>query len=334
MRRLAKTTFGLGMTFGLALTAVVGVAQNEAFAAKDWQPKKPVQFVVMAGKGGGADKAVRLIQSIIAKNKMAPYAFTPVNKPGGSGAEALVYMKQKNGDDHTIMFTLNSFYTTPLRQPGLGIDITTFTPIARMAEDTFLLWVNSDRKDINNVDDFVKAAKAKGKDWIMAGTGKNSEDNLLTDFLNKAYGLEMKYVPYKGGGKVAKQLAGNNADSTVNNPSEQLGFYEAGKTKALAAFTPERLPLFPDAPTFKELGKDFVYFMQRTVVGAPGMSAAAAAYYQELFSKVFNTPEWQKYRSKKSLQGDLLVGDDLMAYWKNEREVHRKMLIKMGVIKG
>ena len=168
----------------------------------------------------------------------------------------------------------------------------------------------------------------------MAGTGKNSEDNLLTDFLNSAYDLEMKYVPYKGGGKVAKELAGNNANSTVNNPSEQLGFFEAGKTKPLACFTPERIGLFKDAPTFKELGKDFVYFMQRTVVGAPGMSDGAKKYYQDLFTKVFNSKEWQDYRKKKALVGPGLSGDELMAYWKNEREVHRKMLIKMGAIKG
>ena len=80
-------------------------------------------------------------------------------------------------------------------------------------------------------------------------------------------------MPFKGGGAVAKQLAGKHCNSTVNNPSEQLGFYEAGTTKAIAAFTPERLPLFPDAPTFRELGQDYVYFMQRSVVGAPGMSA-------------------------------------------------------------
>jgi tripartite-type tricarboxylate transporter receptor subunit TctC len=202
-----------------------------------------------------------------------------------------------------------------------------------MAEDTFLLWVNSDRKDINNVADFVKAAKAKGNKWIMAGTGKNSEDNLLTDFLNTAYDLKMKYVPYKGGGKVAKELAGNNADSTVNNPSEQLGFYEAGTTKALAAFTGQRLPMFPNTPTFKELGSDMVYYMQRTVVGAPGMSAEASTYYQELFTRVYNSPKWQQYISKKSLQGDLLTGDALMAYWMKERDIHEVMLKKMGAIK-
>ena len=320
---LKKMALAVGATAMLAMPAISQAA---------WQPQKPVEFVVMAGKGGGADKAVRLLQSIIASENMAPVPFTPVNKPGGSGAEALVHMKGKKGDNHTIMFTLNSFYTTPLRQKGLGIDIADFTPVARMAEDTFLLWVHSDRKDINDIGDFVKAAKAKGKKWIMAGTGKNSEDNLLTDFLNSAYDLKMKYVPYKGGGKVAKELAGKNADSTVNNPSEQLGFYEAGTTKALAAFTDKRLPLFPDAPTFKELGKDFVYYMQRTVVGAPGMSAEAAAYYEDLFTRVFNSAKWQEYRTKKSLQGDLLTGDALMKYWLQERDVHEVMLKKMGVL--
>jgi tripartite-type tricarboxylate transporter receptor subunit TctC len=321
----------LGTLAGLGLAVGAGAMLLPA-ASQAFEPKKPVEFVVMAGKGGGADKAVRLMQSIIAKNKLAAQPVTPVNKPGGSGAEALVYLKGKKGDNHTIMFTLNSFYTTPLRQKALGVDITTFTPIMRMAEDTFCLWVHSDQKDIKTVDDFVKAAKAKGKGWIMAGTGKNSEDNLLTDFLNTAYGLEMKYVPYKGGGKVAKELAGKNADSTVNNPSEQLGFFEAGTTKPLACFTPERIGLFKDAPTFKELGQDFVYFMQRTVVGAPGMSADAQAYYTDLFTRVFNSEEWQTYRTKKSLQGDLLTGQPLMDYWLNERDIHEGMLKKMGVI--
>lgn len=315
-----------------AAAAAIGLTHSSAMA--EFKPKKPIEFVVMAGKGGGADKAVRLMQSIIAKEKMAPVPVTPVNKPGGSGAQALIYLKGKKNDNHTLMFTLNSFYTTPLRQPALGVDITSFTPIMRMAEDTFCLWVNSDRKDINSVDDFVKAAKADGDKWIMAGTGKASEDNLLTDFLNSSYGLNMKYVPYKGGGKVAKELAGNNANSTVNNPSEQIGFFEAGTTKPLACFTPERIGLFKDAPTFKELGKDFVYFMQRTVVGAPGMSPEAVAYYQGLFKKVFESETWQTYRNKRALQGDPLSGDDLMAYWKRERDVHKEMLVKMGAIKG
>lgn len=318
-------------TLALAGAGALAAGMFAGSALAEWQPRKPIEFVVMAGKGGGADKAVRLMQSIIAKENLAPVPVTPINKPGGSGAEALIYMNSKKGDDHTIMFTLNSFYTTPLRQPGLNVNIEEFTPIMRMAEDTFCLWVHTDA-GINTIDDFVKAAKEKGSDWIMAGTGKASEDNLITDYLNTAYGLKMKYVPYKGGGEVAKELAGKNANSTVNNPSEALGFFQSETVKPVACLTGERLALFKDAPTLKELGKDFEYYMQRTVVGAPGMSDEAKAYYRDLFTKVFNSEDWQKYRNTRALQGDPITGDELMAYWKKERDVHEKMLKEMGAL--
>ena len=297
--------------------------------AADWKPRKPVEFVIMAGPGGGADKMARLMQTIVEKHDLSPRPLIPVNKPGGSGAEALVYLKQKSGDDYVIMVTLNSFYTTPLRQPGLGVDISTYTPIARMAEDTFLLWVHKNA-GVTSVDEFVSAAKAKGKEWKMAGTGRAQEDELLTRFLNQTYGLDITYVPFKGGGAVAKQLAGEHVDSTVNNPSEALGFYEAGTVVPLAAFTPERLPLFPDTPTFKELGVDHSYFMQRSVVGAPGMSPEAAAFYQEVFREVYESPEWQDYMKTKSLRGDFLTGDGLKEYWIKGRALHEQMLTDIG----
>ena len=327
--RITKRLFLTAMlATGMGLTAT---SLPQSAMAADWKPVKPVEFVIMAGKGGGADKMARLMQTVIEKKGLSSKPLNPINKPGGSGAEALVHLKNASDPNHTIMVTLNSFYTTPLRQPKLDVDISTFTPVARMAEDTFLLWVHKD-SGIKNVEDFVKAAKAAGKDWVMAGTGKLQEDQLLTDFLNAAYGLDMKYVPYKGGGKVAKQLAGKHANSTVNNPSEQEGFYANGDTVPLAAFTDDKLEMFPDAPTFKELGKEFVYYMQRSVVGAPGMSKEAAAYYQNLFKEVFASEEWQAYRKKKSLRGDLLSGQALMDYWMKERDIHKAMLTKMGAL--
>ena len=326
-------TFNKLLKPALCVTLAAMLSFGATATQAEFDPKKPVDFVIMAGKGGGADKMARLMQSIIEKYDLSSKPFVPINKPGGSGAEALIHMNNTSGDskDHTVMVTLNSFYTTPLRQPNLNIDVLTFTPVGRMAEDTFLLWVNKD-SGITNVDEFVAAAKAAGKEWIMAGTGKGQEDQLLTDFLNRTYDLDMTYVPFKGGGRVAKELAGNNANSTVNNPSEQLGFYEAGATVALAAFTPERLELFPDAPTFRELGSDFVYFMQRSVVGPPGMSDDAAAYYQGVFEKVYNTDDWQEYMKKKSLYGDFLSGQGLKDYWMTERTIHEQMLKDIGEI--
>jgi tripartite-type tricarboxylate transporter receptor subunit TctC len=320
---VASLVGGLGLAGSLVLSP----------AAVAWEPVKPVDFVIMAGKGGGADKMARLMQSIIEKNKLASRPFVPNNKPGGSGAEALVHLNKASGisADHTIMVTLNSFYTTPLRQKGLNVDPMTFAPIGRMAEDTFLLWVHKD-SGITSFNDFVTAAKAKGNDWIMAGTGKGQEDQLVTDFLNRSFGLSMKYVPYKGGGRVAKELAGKHANSTVNNPSEALGFYEAGTVMPLAAFTPKRLDLFADAPTMTELGKPFSYFMQRSVVGAPKMKAEAQEYYTSLFKKVYESAEWQNYMKTKALQGQFLSGRGLVEYWKENNSRHFNMLKEIGEI--
>jgi len=320
IKKLASGFIAAGMT----ISAVVG-------SAAAWEPNKPIDFIIMAGKGGGADKMARLMQAIVEKEGLANRPLVPTNKSGGSGAEALLAAKSANDPDHTIMVTLNSFYTTPLRQPGLDVDVLTFAPIARMAEDTFLLWVHKD-SGITTFEEWLEVAKADGSKWVMGGTGSNSEDNIITDFLNDNFGLSMKYIPYKGGGAVAKDVAGKQINSSVNNPSEALGFYESGDMIALVAFTNERLPMFPDVPTLKEKGVDFSYFMQRSVVGAPGMSAEAEAYYSNLFAQVYASDDWQKYKSSKSLMGDLMSGDELMAYWKVQRANHETILRASGAI--
>jgi putative tricarboxylic transport membrane protein len=324
MSYIKKLTMGMaGLAFATA--SFVGAAQA-------WEPTKPVDFIIMAGKGGGADKMARLMQSIVEKENLAGRPLVPTNKSGGSGAEALIAAKSASDPDHTIMVTLNSFFTTPLRQPGLEVDIMEFAPVGRMAEDTFLLWVHKD-SGLKTFEDYLKQAKADGSNWVMGGTGKNSEDNIITDYLNNEYGLTMKYIPYKGGGEVAKQVAGKQLNSSVNNPSEALGFYESGDMVPLVAFTDERLPMFPEVPTLKEKGGDFSYFMQRAVVGAPGMSDEALAYYTDLFTKVYNSADWQTYKSKKSLMGDFMHGAELKAYWNTQRDRHQSILKASGAIK-
>jgi putative tricarboxylic transport membrane protein len=311
--------------------AAIGFA-GFAGSAQAWEPNKPIDFVIMAGKGGGADKMARLMQSIVESEKLSPRPLVPNNKPGGSGAEALVALNTTTSPDYTIMVTLNSFFTTPLRQPGLGVDVMKFTPIGRMAEDTFLLWVNKD-EGVKTFEEYLAKAKEMGNKWIMGGTGKDQEDEIITDFLNNHYGLKMKYVPYKGGGSVAKDLAGHQINSSVNNPSEALGFYQSGDVIPLVAFTDERLPMFKDVPTLKEKGGDFAYYMQRAVVGAPGMSADAQAFYTELFKKVYESQKWQDYMKKQSLQGEFMTGDALKDYWKTQIARHEEILKASGAIK-
>lgn len=120
MDNIRRQFLGLGLSTALALGAGLTVTGLSQPAAAAWAPQKPVEFIIMAGTGGGADQLARLIQSLIEKKNLSPQPFIPINKAGGSGAEALRYMVDKAGDPHTILVTLNSFYTTPILQGKPG----------------------------------------------------------------------------------------------------------------------------------------------------------------------------------------------------------------------
>ena len=319
------------LALGLAGAAMITGAATTAEA--QWQPQKPIELIIMAGTGGGADQMGRLWQALIQKHDLSPLPIIPINKPGGSGGEALLYMKQKAGDDHTIMVTLNSFYTTPIIQQELGIDVSSFTPIRLMAMDTFLLWVPAD-SDASDLDSYVEAVKGKGKGWKMGGTGSGQEDSVLTAMLEAEFGFDVTYVPFEGGGTVAKNLVGKHIDSTVNNPAEQIEFMRAGKSKPLVQFTDERMEAFPDVPTAKELGHDITYFMQRSVNGPPDMSPEAQQWYIDLFTKVFESQEWQDYCKSEGLFCDQSVaekqGDVLGEFHTTQYARHEKLIEKVG----
>ncbi|KRS13231.1 hypothetical protein XM53_08830 [Roseovarius atlanticus] len=318
-------------TFKLLVASASALALTAPAALAEWQPKKPVEFIIMAGTGGGADQIARLLQGLIQKKDLSPRPFIPINKPGGSGAEALRYMQDKAGDNHTVMMTLNSFYTTPIIQEDLGIDVTEFTPIGLMAMDTFLLWVNTDREDITDLDSFNAAVSEAGKNWKVGGTGSGQEDSVLTAMMEAEFGYDVTYIPFPGGGTVAKNLVGNQIDSTVNNPAEQMEFWRAGNTKPLVQFSAERMPAFPDVPTAKELGVEIEYYMQRSVNGPPDMDPEAVEWYVNLFQELFDSEEWQAFCKSDGLTCEkMMKGEDLATFHENQKVAHEKLIEKVG----
>jgi tripartite-type tricarboxylate transporter receptor subunit TctC len=313
--------------FGLACAALVAAAPLPALA--EWEPRKPIDFVIMAGPGGGADQIARFIQSVAEKEDMTPRPLVPNNKGGGSGAEALLHLAGTNDPDHTILVTLNSFFTTPIRQSSLGVDPQDFTPIAMMGVDPFVLWVHAD-SGITTFEEYVEAVQAAEGEYVMGGTGSGQEDSIVIAFMSDAYDLDVKYIPYDGGGAVAKDLAGKQIMATVNNPAEAKGFYEAGDFVPLLAFSDERMPAYPDVPTLKEKGHDFSYYNQRAVVGAPGMSDEAAEYYRDLFAQIYETEEWQGYLESESLSPLWMNADETREYWTVQVANHEKLLQMLG----
>jgi putative tricarboxylic transport membrane protein len=320
-------TFSNWTLMRAACAALIALAPLPS-VAQDWEPRRPIDFTIMAGPGGGADQIARFIQSVAEEYDMTNRPLVPTNRGGGSGAEALIHVNTSD-PDHTILVTLNSFFTTPLRQEELGIDIQTFTPVAMMGVDPFVLWVHTE-SGITDFDQFVEQVQSMDGEFVMGGTGSGQEDSIVIAFMSGAYDLDINYIPYDGGGAVARDLAGQQIMATVNNPAEAKGFYEAGDFVPLLAFSDERMPAYPDVPTIMELGHDFSYYNQRAVVGAPGMSDEAAAYYQDLFTRIYESDEWQAYLESESLSPLWMDADAQRAYWATQVENHRELLAALG----
>src|SRR5438067_752306 len=130
---------GLSRAVAFAATALVLAAPAQAA----WVPEKPVEFVVPAGTGGGADQMARLIQGIVAKHQLMKQPLIVVNKAGGAGAEGFLDVKGAKGDPHKIVITLSNLFTTPLAT-GVPFNWRDMTPAKMMALDQFVLGVNAE----------------------------------------------------------------------------------------------------------------------------------------------------------------------------------------------
>jgi putative tricarboxylic transport membrane protein len=276
----------------------------------------------------------RLIAGIAEKHKLSPRPLIVVNKSGGAGAEGFLHIKGKKGDPHTIIITLSNIFTTPLHT-GIPFSWKDMTPVARMALDEFILWVNADTP-YKTAAEYVAAVKAKGGAMKMGGTGSAQEDQIITIQMEQALGLKFTYVPFKGGGEVCVNLVGKHVDSTVNNPIECVSHWKAGRVRPLAVFDFARIavPEWKDIPTIKQaLNVDITYVMLRGIFGPPAMPKEAVEWYQGFLKKVMDTPEFQAYLNDGALKSAWLTGPELTAWMEKEDQVHRDLMAKGGLLK-
>ena len=210
------------------LCAAVLLASAPARAA--WEPTKAVEIIVPAGAGGASDQMARIIQAIVTKQQLMKQPLIIQLKGGASGAEGMMDVKESPGDPHKFIIAQSVIYTIPLATK-LPFNWRDLTPIAMIAQDEFVLWVNSETP-YKTTKEYVDAVKAAPDKFKMGGTGSKREDHIITAAMEKGNGLRFIYVPYKSGGECSTQLVGKHIDSNVNNPSESVAQWRAGQVRA------------------------------------------------------------------------------------------------------
>src|SRR5947209_844325 len=326
-----RTPIGRSLIFFVTALAVA-IFPRPLLAA--WQPTRPVEFVIPAGTGGGADLMARFVAAIIQKENLAPETFLAVNKSGGAGAEAFLYMKEQKGNPHVIVITLSNLFTTPLHT-GVPFNWRDLTPVSMLALDYFILWVNGEAP-YKNAAEYLAAAKAKPSQMKMGGTGAAQEDQILTIQLEQNFGAKFIYVPFKGGGEVCTNLVGKHVDSTVNNPSECVGNWKANRVRPLAVLDSGHinLPDWDKIPTIKEAtGKDVSYMMLRGIFTAPGAPKEVQDYYVGLMKKVTESADWKRYVSENALKAQFMSGPEFVKWLEQAEMLHKDLMAKGGLLK-
>jgi tripartite-type tricarboxylate transporter receptor subunit TctC len=335
----SRTITGLRRA-GLAIGAIA-LAGLPAMAQAEWKPTRNIEFIVPAGTGGGADQMARMIQGVIEKNNLIDKSIVVINKSGGAGAEGFLDVKGSAGNPHKIIITLSNLFTTPLAT-GVPFSWEDLTPVAMLALDEFVLWVNAANEPSNTAQEYVEAAKKAGEGaYKMGGTGSKQEDQIITAGIEQSTGAKFTYVPYKGGGDVAAQLVGGHVNSSVNNPIEAVSHWRGGALKPLCVFDKEPMKYtekvteqmaWSDIPTCRSAGIDMDYLMLRGIFTTPGATEEQVAFYVDLFKKVRETQEWKDFMAKGAFNTTFMSGDEFKTWLQAANQRHKDLMSKAGFL--
>ena len=309
----------LGLLMPAALLGAIGCAG--AVATGPWAPSRPVEFVVAAGPGGGSDQLARTVQAIVQKYGLIDAPVIVTNKGGGAGSEAFVYAKGAAGDPHKVVFATNNVWILPLGT-AVGYALSDLQPVAAVAVDEFLLWVNA-RAPYRDVAGFLAAARGTTR-LAVAGTQAKDTDQVLVRQIERTAGVAFNYVPFRSGSEVAVQLAGGHVAANVNNPQENVGQWRAGSVRPLCVFSSARLRYadavtadqsWADVPTCTEAGLPIERFqMPRTVWLPRGVTEEQTSFYLRVMTKVRETDDWKAWLRRGSQSDLFLSGEELADY--------------------
>jgi len=277
-------------------------------------PTKPITLICWSSAGSGHDLMARMIARIGEEYLGQPIVV--VNREGGSGKVAMSYVLNQRPDGYTIMTNTRSM-TELFPDPSGRLSIDDFKYVSRLVRDPFVMLVRQD-SPFNTIHDLVDYAKENPGRLTMGGFSIKSVDEMLVRDFEKAAGIRLNYIPYKGGVEPVVAVLGGHIDATVANPSEMMTNYQAGSLKVLALAGEERFSPFDDVPTLTESGYPVVSEHWRGVMASRDVPDEIIAKLDEVMAKIAAHPDFERFLQNTNMYTGYLPGKEFTELVKSQ----------------
>ncbi|SEK10409.1 Tripartite-type tricarboxylate transporter, receptor component TctC [Variovorax sp. OK605] len=328
-RPMARRQFVLG---GLSAAAFVA-APARAFAATPF-PERPLTFICPWPAGGTADRSMRVICQIAARELGQPIALE--NRAGASGMIGTKALASARPDGYTIGQVPIS--VTRFSQIGtVQIDpLKDLTYLTRTSGQTFGIAVLAS-SPFKSLRDMVAHAKAHPGALSYAHAGIGGATHVGMEQFAQAAGIKFNSIAYKGGAAALTDVLGGQVDMLADS-SSWAPYIESGKMRLLATWGETRTPRFKDTPTLRELGYDVVVEAPNGIGAPKGLPPAVEQRLREAFRIAVNSEEFRKVA--ESIDAPVMYQDGpdyrkyVQAVYKQETELIRKLDLKALMEKG
>jgi putative tricarboxylic transport membrane protein len=268
---------------------------------------------------------------MVEKEKLLPQTLQIVNKTVGTSLEAVAYLVEKRGDDHTIGIFTNTWVATPLTSKEARYTVKDLTPIVRLVLEPTIAVVRAD-SPYKNMNDFVEAAKKNPGSLKQAGGSATAIESLTGLLLQSATGAKWTFVSTPAVKDRISNLLAGNVHIIIPQPQDVNEHIVAAKVRPIAALTEKRLSVLPDVPTIKEQGINIpIIANARGFLAPPGIAKNVAGYWEDLFARLAKTASWKKYLEENQVEDVFLKGAELGPFFDEQIILMRSVLQMAGV---
>jgi len=316
----------------LAFFGVLLTASSASFTwAQGFRPSRPIELVVHSAPGGASAVFAREVAEMAKKERLLPQPLQVTNKTAGASAQAMAYLIEKRGDDHTIAVFTNTWVATPLTRADANVTVKDLTPIARLVLEPTIAVVRAD-SPYRSMSDFVQAAKARPLGLKQAGGSVTAIESLTGLLVQSATGVQWTFISTPSiKDRIANLLSGK-VDIIIPQPQDVNEHIASGKMRPIAAFTEKRLSVLPAVPTIREQGINVpIIANARGILAPPGMRPEVVAYWEDFFERLTRSASWKKYVEENQVEDVFLKSGGLGPFLDEQTTLMRKVLQQAGV---